>query len=121
MLDQKELYNHMEEQHGLILGQDEMDSIIHLVIQGLREEHPEYFPAPSIPPPSITGNSTPPTSLFDKLEVGNWIRTRPYIGGDWNLEKVLRKSKDKILLLGASHSYEIHREEIDEGDYFRPF
>jgi hypothetical protein len=109
----------MEEQHGLILGQDEMDSIIHLVIQGLREEHPEYFPAPSIPPPSITEKPTPSTSLFDELEVGDWVKYRYYIGSDWNLEKVLWKSKDKIILIGGSHSYEVHREEIDEGEYFR--
>jgi len=114
MLDQKELYNHMEEQHGLILGQDEMDSIIHLVIQGLREEHPEYFPAPS-----ITEKPTSSTSLFDELEVGDWVRTRPYIGGDWNLSRVLLKFDDDILLISMSGQEEINREEIDEGDYFR--
>ena len=119
MLDQKELYNHMEEQHGLILGQDEMDSIIHLVIQGLREEHPEYFPAPSIPPPSITEKPTSSTSLFDKLQVGDCFRTRSYIGGTWSLVKVIQKLEDKIFLLGMSDQEQISREEIDEGVYFR--
>jgi hypothetical protein len=94
MLNQKELYNHME-------------------------EHPEYFPAPSIPPPSITEKPTPSTSLFDKLQVGDWINTRPYIGGTWSLGKVFMKSEDKIVLLGMRGQEDIHREEIDEGDYFR--
>lgn len=37
MIDQQELFNHMEEQHGLTLLQGEMDSIIYIVIQGLRK------------------------------------------------------------------------------------
>jgi hypothetical protein len=43
MLDQTELWEHLHDQYGLFLLQDEMDSIIHIVIQQLRKD-PEYFP-----------------------------------------------------------------------------
>jgi hypothetical protein len=45
MLDQTELWEHLHAQYGLFLPQDEMDSIVHIVIQQLRKEHPKYFPA----------------------------------------------------------------------------
>jgi len=45
MLDQTELWDYMHDRYGLFLLDEEMDSIINIVIQGMRKEHPEYFPA----------------------------------------------------------------------------
>ena len=45
MLDQTELWDYMHDRYGLFLLDEEMDSIINIVIQGIRKEHPEYFPA----------------------------------------------------------------------------